>query len=171
MIKKKDFIAKDYIGSVFKQDYERITTCIQTADMISHMTYKGIYIFDFYKRSFLYVSNNSFFFGGMSAEKVKKSGYGFFRDHVPRKELVLLREITRAAFSFLEQVPDEERLSYTVSCNFHLIQTNSSTERLVNHLCTPIELTKNGKIRLAFCIVSIPTFERSYVKCSRLKVI
>lgn len=159
MIKREDFIIEGYIDHIPEQDYEQISAYINMVNVVSRMTYKSIYVIDFYKWNFLYVSDNPFFLCGMSAEKVRELGYEFFLNHVPREDLLLLREITQAAFSFLEQIPSEEGLKYTFSTNFHLIQTISSIKRLINHLCSPIELTKDGKIWLALCIVSVPTFD------------
>jgi len=162
MIKKENFIIENYIDHIPEQDYERVTTYAGVADAISKMTYKNIYMIDFYKWAFPYVSPNPFFLCGMPAEQVKELGYEFYLRCIPQGDLTLLAEITRAAFSFMKRVPSDELLKYTVSCNFHLIQTNSSTERLFNHLCTPVELTKDGKIWLALCTV-IPTSEPSGV--------
>ncbi|MDR3140872.1 MAG: LuxR C-terminal-related transcriptional regulator [Tannerellaceae bacterium] len=128
---------------------------IDSFDAISRLVCKSLYVIDYYKKKFLYVSTNPLFLCGYSAEEVLKLDYLFYLKHVPEQEQVMLTEINRAGFEFYGKIPIEGKLDYTISYNFHLM--TDKKEILINHKITPICLADDGKIWLAACIVSLPT--------------
>lgn len=117
------------------------------------LQYKTIYVIDYYRKNFLYISDNPFFLCGMPADKVKEMGYEFYIRQVPDSDLSLLLEINKAGFLFTKSVPVEHLLEYTLSYDFHIKQPSGQT-MLINHKITPLRLTKEGKIWLIFCSVS-----------------
>jgi DNA-binding CsgD family transcriptional regulator len=148
------FSSSNAISSIPEKNYEKIDVLIDSFDAISRMIYKSLYIIDYYKKKFLYVSNNPLFLCGYSAEEVLKLGYRFYIKHVPEQEQAMLMEINKAGFEFYSKISIKERLDYTISYNFHLM--NDKKTILINHKLTPICLTNDGKIWLAACIVSLP---------------
>ena len=57
-------------------------------------------------------------------------------------------------YSFLfNEIPFTERFDYTISYDFHIIRGKKL--RLVNHNLTPMVLTKDGRIWLALCTISM----------------
>jgi hypothetical protein len=103
-------------------DYSKTKNYIQAADAFSRSSHLSVYIIDYYKRGFLYVSDNPLFLCGETAAFVLKSGYQFYFRHVPAKEMDMLLEINDAGFAFYNNVPIPERLSYSISYDFHLVQ-------------------------------------------------
>jgi DNA-binding CsgD family transcriptional regulator len=152
------FLSSNTISSIPEEKYEKIDILIDSFDAISRMVYKSLYIIDYYKKKFLYVSNNPLFLCGHSAKEVLKLGYMFYLNHISEQEQAMLTEINRAGFEFYDKISVEERLDYTISYNFHLMADKK--EILVNHKLTPICLTDDGKIWLAACIVSLPAQSR-----------
>ena len=117
-------------------------------------SYKSIYVIDYYKKNFLYVSNNPLFLCGMSAKEVREMGYEFYINQVPESNLPLLLEINRAGFLFAQNVPAENRLEYTLSYDFQIKQPIGK-DLLINHKITPLHLTDDGKVWLALCTASL----------------
>lgn len=136
-----------------EEEYKIIENYINAAKIFSQSTYQSLYIVDYYKRGFLYVSDNPLFLCGNRAGDVLKSGYRFYLENVPQDDLKFLLEINYAGFAFFNNLPIEERLEYSISYDFHLIQPNNHL-LLINHKLTPLLLDKVSNIWLALCIVS-----------------
>ena len=64
--------------------------------------------------------------------------------------------MNKAVCAFFNGIPENERIFYTVSCDFHLL--HNKTELLINHKQSPVLLSEDGKIRLAVCLVSLSVF-------------
>lgn len=59
-------------------DYGLAETFVRTAEAFANATYQSVYIIDYYRKNFLYVSHNPLFLCGMTADKVKSLGYQFY---------------------------------------------------------------------------------------------
>ena len=90
-------------------DYGIADIFVRTTEAFANATYQSIYIIDYYRKSFLYVSPNPLFLCGMSAEVVKELGYQFYLNHVPADEVCMLLEINQAGFSFINKIPSAEK--------------------------------------------------------------
>lgn len=145
-------IPTNTVSDVPEEEYQQVTTLIATFDSISRIIYQGMYIIDYNRQNFLYVSDTPLFFCGHTAKEVKEMGYRFYVDHVIEEEHPMLKEINTVGFNFFEKVPVEERDKCTISFDFHLISGKKKT--LVNQQLTPILLTKEGHIWLAACVLS-----------------
>lgn len=62
-------------------------------------------------------------------------------------------EINKKGFDLFNEIPITERLDYTISYDFHIVQGRKS--RLVNHHLTPMVLTQDGRIWLALCTIAM----------------
>lgn len=134
-------------------EYRIAEWIIQAADAFARTTYQSIYIIDYYRKGFYYVSENPLFLCGETARNVRKMGYEFYQKFVPKSDLNLLLMINEAGFDFYYQLNPLERLKYTISYDFHLQQPNKKL-LLINHKLTPLILDKNDNIWLALCVVS-----------------
>ena len=151
MTEIKDFFIKDNtIKSIPDETYDGINQIIEDIDAFSRATYKSVYVIDYYKRNFLYVSDNPLFLCGMSADEVKELGYNFYLNHVPPEDLELLLQINSAGFQFHRDIPIEKKKEYTLSYDFHIINRDSKKKRLINHQITPLRLTENGDVGWPF---------------------
>ncbi|MDE6328897.1 MAG: helix-turn-helix transcriptional regulator [Duncaniella sp.] len=149
------FIPDNKVKLQEELDYNRVDEYIQSAEAFSHLSYQSVYIIDYYRQNFLYISSNPMFLCGLSPEHVKELGYRFYVDYVPEEEQSLLLTINRAGFSFYNDIPVNERKDWFISYDFHII--NDGRKILVNHKMTPLALTSDGRIWLALCIVSAST--------------
>lgn len=147
------FSSSNSIGYIAEEEYQSAESLIRVFESISKVTYPSLYIADYYKNNFLYVSNNPLFLCNQSAEQVKEAGYRFYFEHIPRKEYEMIMEINRAAAHFFSEIPVQEKKDYTLSYDFHLI--NKKHIILINHKLTPLALSKEGKVWLVTCVVSL----------------
>ncbi len=134
-------------------DYSKIELLLEAVDAFSRTTNHCVYIIDYYKKGFLYVSDNPIFLCGNTPQSVMNSGYLFYFNNVPQNELEMLLKINQAGFEFYSSIPVSERKNYSISYDFHLIQ-KSKKLILVNHHLTPLVLDKDANIWLALCVVS-----------------
>lgn len=140
-------------------DYRLADTFMCTAEAFAKATYQSVYIIDYYRKNFLYVSPNPLFLCGMSADKVKSLGYQFYLDHVPADEVGMLLEINQAGFSFINKVPPAERNKYTISYDFHIV--NGHEKLLINHKLTGFAYQSDGSVWLGLSVVSLSVHSKA----------
>lgn len=161
MVKKDDFfIEENKVLHIPDEDYLYMGMYVQFLEAVSRITYKSIYVIDYFKKNFLHVAKNPLFLCGMSAEEVKEMGYEFYLRNVIEDDLPLLLEINRIGFTFAASVAPADRLEYSLGYDFHIIQP-SGKPILIHHEITPLHLTRDGKIWLALCIVSLSSQTKS----------
>lgn len=158
---KNFFIKENTIEYISDESYDTITHIIEDIDAFARTTYKSVYVIDYYRQNFPYVSDNPLFLCGMTADEVKELGYNFYINQVTPEDLQLLLEINVAGFQFLQEIATEDIRDYTVSYDFHIINKGSNKKRLINHQITPLRLTGSGKVWLALCAASISSSDKS----------
>lgn len=146
------FIPDNEVKLPAELDYSRADEYIRSAEAFSRSTYQSVYIIDYFKHNFLYVSPNPMLLCGLSPEQMLEMGYRFYFRYVPQDEQSLLLSINRAGFAFYNTLPVDERTDWYIQYDFHII--NDRHPILVNHKLTPLALTSDGRIWLALCVVS-----------------
>ena len=109
-------------------DYSKTDVCIAMANALARNTNHSLYIIDYNRKNFLYVSSNPLFLCGHSPEDVQQKGYAFYFDVVPS--------------------------DLSIEYNFH-IRTSEKHSHLIHHKLTPVLLSDKGDIWLALCTVSL----------------
>lgn len=161
MVKESDFFkSRNTVNNVSENDKNQTMCYLEAIKAFSRTTYKSIYVIDYEKKGFEYVSENPLFLCGHTAEEVQKMGYAFYFKYVIPKDLDLLLNINRIGFDFYEGIPIEERLLHTISYDFHLKNSDGKVI-LINQKLTPIYLTETGKIWKAICIISLSSEKTS----------
>lgn len=149
------FIPDNEIRLSEELDYSRVDEYIHSAEAFSRSSYQSVYIIDYFRQNFLYVSPNSMFLCGLSPGRVKELGYRFYLDFVPENEQPLLLTLNKAGFAFYNNIPVHERKDWYITYDFHIL--NSDRKILINQKLTPLALTSDGRIWLALCVVSAAT--------------
>ncbi|CAZ97358.1 LuxR C-terminal-related transcriptional regulator [Zobellia galactanivorans] len=153
----KDFFSfENSVGEIPKGSQEQALDYLEAIKAFSRATYKSIYVIDYQKRGFEYVSDNPLFLCGHTADEIKEMGYAFYFKYVIKSDLDLLIKINKVGFEFYDRIPLEERKEHTISYDFH-IKNQEGKIILINQKLTPMFLTENGKIWKAVCIVSLST--------------
>ena len=135
-------------------DYEKREICIAMANALTRNTNHSLYIIDYNRKNFLYVSPNPLFLCGHSPEEVQRKGYAFYFEVVPSDEINRLMEINEAGYLFYYNQPVEKRLDLSIEYDFH-IHTSDNHRHLIHHKLTPVLLSEKGDIWLALCTVSL----------------
>ena len=163
------FNEKNRVEGITEADYLRTKPYIETAKAFAQTTYQSIYIIDYFKKEFLYVSDNPIFLCGHSAKEVMEMGYGFYLNHVPEAELPMLTELNQAGFSAFNTTPHEEKLSCLMSYDFHIL--SGGKKLLINHKITPLVLNDLGQVWLALCTVSLSSLaEHLWIEQEEIKL-
>lgn len=149
------FIPDNEVRLPEELDYNRVSEYVRSAEAFSRSTYQSVYIIDYFRQNFLYVSPNPMFLCGLSPQQMQDLGYRFYIQYVPEKEQSLLLSLNRAGFDFYNNIPVAERKDWYISYDFHILNTGRNI--LVNHKLTPLALTSDGRIWLALCVVSAAT--------------
>jgi len=133
--------------------YREIETLIKTLDVMSRLNNQSIYIIDYTKQTFLYVSPHPLFLCGYEAEEVKNMGYLFYEKVLSDNDLQMLIEINRMGWKLFYDSPLENRLYSRISYDFNLHHKNGA-KILVNHKVSPLLLNEDGNIWVGICIVN-----------------
>ena len=153
--KSEFFTSSNAVSSVPDSEYARVEPYVEILECMSRLTYQSIYVIDYWKKNFLYVSDNPLFLCGRTREEVLTKGYDFYFEVCDRSELAVLVEINEAAFRFYNRLPVADRTAYSISYNFHIRDTVSGKSRLIHHKLSPMRLTPQGEMWLALCSVSL----------------
>ena len=169
MLKTTDdfFIPDNEVRLPKELDYSRVSEYVRSAEAFSRSTYQSVYIIDYFRQNFLYVSPNPMFLCGLPPEQMMALGYRFYSRYVPEDEQPMLIELNWAGFSFYNNIPVNERKDWYISYDFHIL--NDGRRILVNHKLTPLALTSDGRIWLALCMVSASTHtEAGHIEMHRV---
>jgi DNA-binding CsgD family transcriptional regulator len=147
-------LTKNKVEKISDEDHLQQQNYLEAVKAFARLTYESVYVIDYEKMAFEYVSENPLFLCGCSPDEVLNLGYGFYFKNVPEKDLILLNQINEAGFDFFAKLPGEEKKQYSISYDFHLINQEGKP-MLINHKLTPLFLTSENKMWKAMCIVSI----------------
>lgn len=154
------FDSRNTIYTLSDKEKSQVLDYLEPIKAFSRATYTSIYVIDYMKQGFEFVSDNPLFLCGNSAKEVLDMGYSFYFKHVPQKDLELLLKINEVGFDFYEKIPLLSRTSYTISYDFHL-KNSEGKLILINQKLTPVFLTDCGKIWKAICIISLSSERNS----------
>jgi DNA-binding CsgD family transcriptional regulator len=147
-------LTKNKIEKISEDDYLQQQNYLDVIKSFARLTYESIYVIDYEKMAFEYVSENPLFLCGHSSEEVLAMGYDFYFKYVPESDLEMLNVINDAGFDFYKKLPDKAKKFYSITYDFHLINKDGK-HILINHKLTPLFLTNDGQLWKAMCIVSI----------------
>jgi DNA-binding CsgD family transcriptional regulator len=124
---------------------------------ISKITNGSVYVIDFYKWSFLFVSDHDLFLSGLSTNDVLNMGYNFFQKIIHSNDLQLFIDIHRAILQFLFQLDNNvEEVDYFT---FNLRLLNHGQTLMVYHKMAPIFI--NGCARVGLYHLSSSVIPKS----------
>ena len=118
-------LPQDVRPQIGDEHYNGLQPYIDSVKAFARITYKSLYIIDYNRMNFLYISNNPLFLCGESVENVQEEGYNFYYKHVPEEDFNFLTQVNRAGFDFFRGIAVSERSQYTISYNFWITQKES----------------------------------------------
>ena len=153
------FIQENSVETISEDNYKQATLVVKSLTAFARLTYQSVYVIDYFKKNFLYVSDNPLFLCGYKPKEIREMGYSFFLNQVPQDEINMLLEINRKGFEFFNETPVDDRLKLYISYDFHIMD-KEGYQLLINHRLTPILLADNGNIWLAACVVSLSCHQK-----------
>ena len=153
------FLHSNEVNHISKEDYGKIALLVNATKAFARSTYQCVYIIDYFHQDFIYASDNLAYLCGLQPKQLLEAGYQMYIDHVPENDLQMLLEVNKKGFDLFNELPVEDRLEYTISYDFHLV--NGKQSRLIHHHLTPILLTDDGRIWLALCTISLAATDES----------
>jgi DNA-binding CsgD family transcriptional regulator len=153
------FMEKNTVYHLSEEERSQTNDYLEAVRAFGRLTSQSLYIIDYQKKNFEYVSDSPLFLCGHTPQEVLEMGYNFYFRNVKSEDLDLLLTINEVGFSFYESLPVEERKLYSISYDFHLM--DNGKEILVNQQLTPIYLTDDGKIWKAMCLISLSAKDRA----------
>lgn len=154
------FSQKNTVNGISEDEIVQTNDYLEPIKAFARTTYNSIYVVDYQKKGFDFVSENPLFLCGHTGEEVKEMGYLFYFKYVLKQDLDLLLKINTVGFEFYDKIPATERKYHTISYDFHL-KNQEGKIILINQKLTPLFLTNDGKIWKAICIVSLSNEQRS----------
>lgn len=153
-------LTKNNVEKLSEADYLQQNDYLSAIEAMARLTYESIYVIDYSRMGFEYVSDNPLFLCGYTAAEVLAMGYEFYFKNVPEEDLELLNSINEAGFDFYEKIDADEKKQYSITYDFHLIHRHGN-KMLVNHKLTPLFLNSEKKMWKAMCIVSLSHHRQS----------
>lgn len=155
LIYKQFFEPIKFYGVKLDHEYKAINPCIKTLDAIARLVPYSMYVIDYYKQNFLYISPHSLFLNDSTIEEIKNMGYSYYYKLLPLEDRRFLEFINKEGFSFYYKLSEEDRINYSISYDFFIYAGESRRKVLVNQKLTPIALNEKNQIWLALCTMSI----------------
>lgn len=153
-------LTKNQVGPVTEEDQRQCDNYLEAVKSFARLTHTSLYIIDYEKMGFEYVSENPLFLCGHSAEQVQAWGYEFYFRQVPEEDLKLLELINELGFDFFETLTVEEKKEIHITYDFHLVN-EAGKAVLINHKLTPLFLTGEGRLWKAMCLVSLSPHQQA----------
>ncbi len=161
MVSENDFFSsRNTVNKLSANEKTQTVNYLEAIKAFARTTYSSIYVIDYEKKGFEYVSENPLFLCGHTADEVQQLGYAFYFKYVLEADLDLLLKINTIGFDFYEKIPVEERIYHTITYDFHLKNSDGKVI-LINQKLTPVYLTQSGKIWKAICMISLSSERQS----------
>lgn len=92
------FTSANAVYGVTEDDYLNIEYRLESLKAIERLSSQKFYVIDYFKKTFLYVSEVFADFCGFSIEELKEIGFDLYIKCVPKEDLCMLLEINRQQF-------------------------------------------------------------------------
>lgn len=153
------FSRKNTVDFLSEEEYAQSGNYLETLRAVCRLSYMSMYIIDYERKEFEYVSDNPLFLCNHTPSEVMAMGYAFYFKYVSEEDLEMLIRVNEIGFEFFNRTPLQERKNYSISYDFNL--QNGKHKILINHKLTPIFITSEGKIWKALCVVSLSSHDVS----------
>ena len=147
------FLKSNEVGDIPDSYYEKITPVIDAVKAFARNTNQCIYIIDYAKKNFMYVSPNLKQLCGGDAADMLTSGYEFHTRYVPFEDQKMLIELNKKGFDFYNDIPVNERDGYSISYDFRL--QKGGHQQMLHHTLTSLVTTRKGRVWIALCTMSL----------------
>lgn len=99
------FLKTNEVEEIPESYYDKISPVIDAVKAFARSSNQCLYVIDYARKGFLYVSPNLQQMCGMCAEEMMELGYGFQAKYAPYEDLKMLVELNKSGFDFFENIP------------------------------------------------------------------
>ena len=143
-------------------DQQFLRQYIEACELMSRCLDQVIYVADYRKQEFAYVSAVPTMLFGLTPRSIINRGFGFLDDYITEEDVVFIRGIMRAWFSFLEGCPRHHLNSYVLSYNLRL-KSMAHGELVIANSLIPLQFDRDGHPWLAHGSISMATDRRLHL--------
>lgn len=151
------------VGSLSSADDQQfLRQYIEACELMSRTLDQVIYVADYRKREFAYVSAVPTMLFGMTPRSILNRGFSFLNDYITPDDIAFIRGIVGEWFSFLAECPRHHLSSYVLSYNLRLRSVRYG-ELLIANSLIPLRFDAHGQPWLAHGIISMATDRRLHL--------
>jgi len=123
-------------------------------DIFSRLMNQSIYVADFSRGEFLYVSEHPLFLCGHSPDEVKEMGFSFYEKIIAPEDIPLVMDVNENGFRFFNtKHPEDYREHCYLSLDFRIRQEDGSLI-LISQRLVPLELSEDNRLISTLCFVT-----------------
>lgn len=157
-------------------DYsERDRHFIQCLKSLESLMDIDAYILDYKNEEVLYATKGSTLFLENHLEDIKRKEYFYFEKFIHEEDVKVIAPCSEKVFEYFYSLPLHKRLKFNGYFTHDMrISDRRGKMILINQKITILDLTNNGVIRLALCVISYPTAEKpgnAYLKLNDNSVV
>jgi DNA-binding CsgD family transcriptional regulator len=130
-----------------------IEAMIAQCDAVSCLINQSVYLVDYIRQKFLYVSPHPLFLCGYTAEEVKAMGFSFLEKILPSDDMQMFSEIYKMFWQFTNGCTPEEKSNLRGSYDIRIRHKNGDII-LVNKKIAPLLFTEDGHAWIGMGIVT-----------------
>lgn len=130
------------------------STFNKTIEALTRATYGKIFVVNFEEHNVNYCPQSLLYINEFKCEYDKEHGICLNKNITVHADRRILSIISKVLLPFYQQLPDDERISYIINYDVH-VMNEEKKEILLNHKIIPIELTQSGHIRTAIVHLSL----------------
>lgn len=110
------------ISGIIEKEYSHMPLLISAVEAFARSTYKYVYMIDYYKKDFMYISNNLLNTLNLRLEQIKEVGYNIFSNFIPEDEQEMILEINNARVEFFKSQPVEDHKEWILTTHISLVE-------------------------------------------------
>lgn len=150
---------ENIIKAPSQKDCKKIECIVNTIEALARCTNKGMYIIDYHKKNFLYVSQGMAQLLEKTEKEILDAGSSIYTELIPEEDQNIIREINKQGRIKLNETPISEKLNYSLSYDFQIICDGK--KRMINNQMTPLLLNSKGEIWLTLGTIALSTSQNS----------
>lgn len=151
------YFNNEYLDVPSENEYKEVEKLIEFAEAYSILAQKTTYIFDYYKRSFLYVSDNFLDLMEMGGNEIESNSTEFCPNSMSNDDADMLVNHSNEIFKFMKRLPETERRNYTFSFPLIFNGDRKGVKRFFSVRTKMLRFRPNGDMWLTLYVVSLPT--------------
>lgn len=144
------------------EEYKEVEQLIALAEDFAQLSQKTVYIFDYYKREFIYVSDNFLDIMEMNSRSISTNESAFCPNTMSESDAMQLVEQSNEIFNFMKRLSLSDRKHFTYSFSMSFSHPNLQFKRYYQVNTKMIKFRPNGDMWITLYVVSVPTKNRRY---------